>query len=273
MGRGRKICKHLLNMLTRNNKVTKSHNLISEKRLINGLTITEIESHALLHSLSEDQGYHKYGNNWWSNKKCPYAFQYLKVDDLYSSEYFDSKVGHPASDIASDLYAYMQEIFLKVFNRKFISVLELGSGGGEITGQFQKENLDFIAVEGTKGGVAQLLKMGMPKDKVVHENLKFMKPLGRKFDLVMCTEVVEHIEAFFASKIVENCITHSDVVWFSVADRNRRAHYHHMNEQDIEAFDNLFAHMGFKRFIKLDGRHSRASRMYFADNLTLPDSN
>ena len=83
----------------------------------------------------------------------------------------------------------------------------------------------------------------------------------------MCTEVAEHIEPFFASKIVENCILHSEVVWFSAADRNRRAHYHHSNEQEIEVWDNLFAHMGFPFYVPLNGMYDRASRLYFSERL------
>ena len=268
----RKIYRYLLYICIRKRKLaTKRHHLISQKRLSNGLIITAIEPYAILHTHRDgvDIGYHKYGNDWWYNRKCPYAFQYLKLDDLYPSEYFNSKIGHPTSEIALDLYTYMQKIFRLVFERSFDSILELGSGRGEITSQFYKNNVDFVTVEGTRCGVAKLLEVGIPKDRIIFQDLKFMQPLGRKFDIVMCTEVIEHVEVFFTSKIIENCILHSDVVWFSAADKNRKAHYHHMNEQDIEAFDNLFAHVGFKRFIILDGRHNRASRIYFSDNIIL----
>lgn len=94
-----------------------------------------------------------------------------------------------------------------------------------------------------------------------------MKKIDKRFDLVMCTEVAKHIEPFFASKIVENCIDHSDVIWFSAAVRNRPPHYHHSNEVDISAWDNIFAYFGYNLFIPLNGMHGRADRLYISSNL------
>ena len=90
--------------------------------------------------------------------------------------------------------------------------------------------------------------------------------LPRKFDIVMCTEVAEHIEPWFASKVVENCIVHADVVWFSAAKGNAQPHYHHINEVPIEAWDNIFAHFGHQYLIELDGLAGRADRIYLNEN-------
>jgi len=78
----------------------------------------------------------------------------------------------------------------------------------------------------------------------------------------MCTEVIEHVEPFFAGRIVEFMTKHSDFIWFSAADRNRPPHYHHINEQNIEVWDNLFAFFGFNIFVKLDRKFDRAYRLY-----------
>ena len=96
---------------------------------------------------------------------------------MYPCEYFNSKTGHPTSEIALDLYTYMQKIFQLIFERSFNSILELGSGGGEITSQFYKNNVDFVTVEGTRCGVAKLLEVGIPKDRIIFQDLKFMQPL------------------------------------------------------------------------------------------------
>jgi len=239
------------------------HRLVKETTR-GGLRVVEIASEetlALQIDDKSDSGYHRFGNDWWLQPRCPQSFKYLNIDTMYPDAYFDGH-GHPADQAALDLVHYMQSVYRTLFNRDLRSVLELGSGGGEITKVLSDRNLDFITVEGTDAGVRRLHEIGIAPERILQHNLKFMPALDRTFDLVMCTEVAEHIEPFFASKVVENCIRHGDAVWFSAADRNRAAHYHHINELPIAAWDNLFAHMGFPCFVELDGRHGRASRVY-----------
>ena len=229
-----------------------------------GLRVIEIARQASLRvdvDERRDTGYHRFGNDWWLQPRCPHSFKYLDIDTMYPDAYFDGH-GHPEDRAAQDLVDYMQTVFRALFARELASILELGSGGGEITKTLSDRDLDFLTVEGTEAGVRRLYEIGIPDERIRQYNLKFMPALERSFDLVMCTEVAEHIEPFFASKLVENCIRHGDAVWFSAADRNRAAHYHHINELPIEAWDNLFAHMGFSQFVELDGRHGRASRVY-----------
>ena len=209
-------------------------------------------------------GYHGYGNSWWFNSDCPFAFKYLNLDSLYSSKYFNHpEVGHPNSDQSQSLYHYMQDTYKNLTGREFSSIIEFGSGGGEITEQFLRAGLDFITVEGTEAGYDKLLRKGIPVERIVKQNLKFLSTVRvEKFDIAMCTEVIEHIEPFFASKIIDNCIKHSNFVWFSAAAKTGAAHYHHMNEQNIEVWDNLFAHMGFPFHLNLSNMFNRAARLY-----------
>jgi len=211
-------------------------------------------------------GNSQYGNAWWSNPDCPYSFVYLSLDSLYRRDYFWLPIGHPIEASAEKIYGYMQEVYTAIFNRPFSSILELGSGGGEITKCFAKNNLDYVVVEGTTEGVERLISRGIDKFRIWKYNLKFMPLLKRKFDIVMCTEVAEHIEPFFASKVVDNCIQHSDVVWFSAANRERQPHYHHCNEQDIQVWDNLFAHMGFPYYVEIACPDDRGTRVYMKEH-------
>lgn len=234
-----------------------------------GLSIRRIASALsvqIANEYGQPGGYHEYGNSWWTNSECPFSYSYLAVDPLYPSSYFDSPA-HPDKARAENLYNYMQDCFRKIFQRSFHSVLELGTGGGEITAEFLASNLDYIAVEGTTAGCQKLLHRGVPRDRIVFADLRRLPFLGRKFDIVMCTEVAEHIEPFFASRVVENCTLHSDVVWFSAADPDRPAHYHHANEQDIEVWDNLFAFLGYPIHVELDKRLERADRIYLNEKL------
>lgn len=164
--------------------------------------------------------------------------------------------------LSQNLYEYMQKVYQEITGSKFKSILELGTGGGEITAQFVKHNLDVFAVEGSESGINKLYSLGVNPENVLKCDLRLMNSLDREFDLVMCTEVIEHIEPFFAAKVVEQCTKHSNYVWFSGADRNRIPHWHHINEVGIEAWDNLFAFYGFNSYVKLEEGRLRADRLY-----------
>jgi beta-1,4-mannosyl-glycoprotein beta-1,4-N-acetylglucosaminyltransferase len=240
------------------------HTTTGVKTITGEITIVTLQREETIQVFDgKDNGYHSYGTQWWTNPKCPHSFKYLNIDSMYPSVYFnDPSIGHPPERVSDIIYSYMQEMYQKIFGREFISILELGTGGGEITRQFHKHKLDYIAVEGTTAGCDRLVATGMMPERIIQTNLKLMTKLDRKFDISMCTEVAEHIEPWFASKVVTNCIEHSDVVWFSAAKGNHSAHYHHINEVPIEAWDNLFAYFGFNHYIALDGRYDRADRIY-----------
>lgn len=245
-------------------KAPNRHPIISKIK-INTIEVVSIEPllKVEIFKNKKDRGYHKYSNAWWYNLNCPYAYNYLDLDSLYPKQYFENEnSGHPDFSVSEDLYEYMQQIYNKVSGKNFQSILELGTGGGYITNQFYKHDLDFYAVEGSEEGINKLLNIGITENQIMKSDLRKMVSLNRSFDLVMCTEVIEHVEPFFASKLVELCTSHSNYVWFSCADRKRKPHWHHINEISIEAWDNLFAFFGFNSFVELDGRHSRADRLY-----------
>ncbi len=242
-----------------------SHRAVSELAQ-NGLQLRHIEAEEEDGPSVGEAGYHEFGHEWWVNLQCPYAFKYLSLDSMYRADYFAGPE-HLTHAGFGELYAYMQSVYFSVFNRPFCSALELGTGNGGMTLQLAAAEIDFIAVEGAKAGIDHLLMQGISSDRVLQKNLKFLPDLGRQFDLSICTEVAEHVEPFFASKVVANCITHSEAVWFSAAPRTIRPHYHHINEQPIEAWDNLFAHMGYPYFVVLNGLHIRASRLYFSSRV------
>ncbi len=127
---------------------------------------------------------------------------------------------------------------------------------------FMKEKLDFITIEGVKSGYESLLEKGIPKVNIIHVDLRTVDYLDKKFDIVMCTEVIEHMEPFFTGRVIEFLTKHSNFVWFSAADRNRPPHFYHMNEQPIQVWGNIFSFLGYNIIVELNGKYDRADSLY-----------
>lgn len=68
--------------------------------------------------------------------------------------------------------------------------------------------------------------------------------LGRRFDLIECLEVAEHLPASSAAGLVHTLTSHSDVVLFSAAPPGQGGE-HHINERPYGWWRDLFVAEGF----------------------------
>ncbi len=219
-------------------------------------------------------GWHNYGSFWWLDPRCPFSFSYASLDQVYPESYFDREY-HPQVTQASELYEWMQQEYRKLVGHPFFSVLELGSGAGYISKTFKDHNIDFCTVEGTSSGCKKLFDMGVPVGRIVHADLRTWHGLGRKFDLVMCTEVAEHIEMPFIGHVIEQACQHADFVWFSSPAPGpsdgpkhlaQNGDYEHCSCLPLTFWDNLFSFFGFSAFVRLNAFDctKRGMRLYYS---------
>ena len=193
------------------------------------------------------------GSFWWINETCPESFSIAKLDETYPENYFNTG-GHPSGEVQSEMYTNYVLTYGKLFmpdRRPVSSLVEFGNGGGYFAKKFSDKlpNSDsFMTVEGTGAGIAEtLVHWKLPQHQVVQHDLRLPLYLGRRFDVAVCTEVVEHVEPPFASQIIMTLVLHADVIWFSFKPLGlvNRAWINHPNERPLKMWQNLFDFYGY----------------------------
>lgn len=87
----------------------------------------------------------------------------------------------------------------------------------------------------------------VPADIFVSADLSRPLTLNRKFDLVISTEVAEHLPLDAAEIFIDNLVRHSDLVLFAAAIPNQGG-YLHVNEQWPSYWISLFEAKGCRAF-------------------------
>ena len=145
---------------------------------------------------------------------------------------------HPVED-SSETAEIIVPILIERYKPK--SVLDLGCNTGQWLKWFIHYGItDVIGVD----GINMLSELVIPKDKFYPFDLT--KPIhsGKKFDLVLCLEVAEHLEEKYADILVDTATRHSDIIFWSAADVGQGG-YNHVNEQPIEYWIEKFKARGY----------------------------
>ena len=100
---------------------------------------------------------------------------------------------------------------------------------------------DVLGIDALPYGADWLMPQACYRQHDLHEPFD----LGRRFDLVICLEVAEHVEAEFADGLVASICRHSDVVLWSAAVPGQGGD-HHVNEQWTEYWCAKFAAHGYE---------------------------
>lgn len=137
--------------------------------------------------------------------------------------------------------------FLSRLNLGFdiASVLDVGCARGIwLDAWVQRGVEDVLGLDGVHVNPASLL---IPTTKFQPTDISKPFRLGRRFDLVECLEVGEHIPKACARTLVENLTQHGDVVLFSAAIPGQGGEFH-INEQPLEYWAALFKEFAYRAF-------------------------
>lgn len=122
------------------------------------------------------------------------------------------------------------------------TVVDVGCGSGTWTRAYADAGCEVLGIDGDVVRADQLL---IPGDRFDRRNLMEPLRIGRRFDLVNCLEVAEHLDASRADSFVDDLCALGDVVVFSAAIPGQGG-THHVNEQFQSYWQERFRRNGFR---------------------------
>lgn len=124
------------------------------------------------------------------------------------------------------------------------SILDIGCGIG--TWLSVAKDLGIKEVVGVDGDYVDptLLVNYLDREEFVSHNLTLPLDLQKKFELVFCLEVAEHLPESSADVLIDSLVSHSDVILFSAAIPGQGGQ-NHLNEQWPDYWVKKFADQGY----------------------------
>ncbi|MCA6585344.1 MAG: methyltransferase domain-containing protein [Pseudanabaena sp.] len=134
-------------------------------------------------------------------------------------------------------------IINSLYNPK--SILDVGCGLGTWLKVISDSGIeDFVGIDGIEVRDEDFF---VSKENFQKYDLKNSWDIGRKFDLLFCLEVAEHLPSNSSTNFIQNLIKHSDTIIFSAACPYQPGQGH-INCQWIDYWQDLFNKYGYACF-------------------------
>jgi len=125
------------------------------------------------------------------------------------------------------------------------SVLDVGCGRGNWLAQWIARGIEDVY--GIDGDYVRRDRLLVDPRHFSAVDIQYPFDLGRRFDLITCLEVAEHLMPECSEDLVRNLCKHGDVVLFSAATRGQGGE-NHINERSLSFWQGLFSEAGFSAF-------------------------
>jgi 2-polyprenyl-3-methyl-5-hydroxy-6-metoxy-1,4-benzoquinol methylase len=163
-----------------------------------------------------------------------YQLGILSHDTVYGADYYE----HMDRDVALQDTEQFADAVLDSYN--VTSVLELGCGTGRLLYPYHERGIDVHGVD--LSSVAKDISR-LPADRFEIHDLTEPYTPEQKYDLVLCTEVLEHIPSEASDTLIESICRSGDMAIVTAAPPEQGG-THHVNEQPFEYWINRFEDYG-----------------------------
>jgi SAM-dependent methyltransferase len=173
-------------------------------------------------------------------KSQPRAMQVLYSifgSDIYSASYYEQVEQMEHTSMA--VIAGWIESTLKPAR-----VVDVGCGPGHLIEALHRGGASVLGLDYSGAAKDLVLGKGLPFETF---NLTVANPVpGSPWDLAVCCEVAEHLEARFADVFVQNLASASDTILLTAAEVGQEGGLNHVNEQPNGYWIAKFERRGFK---------------------------
>lgn len=136
----------------------------------------------------------------------------IVTDKLYGEQYVENIVG---KDWRYETIPLLVERTWEYFSPQ--SVIDIGCANGLHMKHFMEKGCNVMGIEGSSHFAKHIQENAWYADYLIHD---IRKPfdLGRKYDLAICIEVLEHLEEKYADIAVKNICNHAHSFLITASD-------------------------------------------------------
>src|SRR6266566_4538069 len=160
----------------------------------------------------------------------------MKQSSTYTRDFFAEVEGPTAVRSAEALVP----VVLSLLRPQ--SVVDVGCGTGEFLSVFASRGI--IDILGIDGDYIDRSLLAIPDVQFLPLDITQPISLSRTFDLALCLEVAEHLEAKFADRLIASLVRLAPVILFSAAIP-KQGGFHHVNEQWPDYWAAFFEKHGY----------------------------
>jgi SAM-dependent methyltransferase len=185
-----------------------------------------------------------------------------KHNSIYNDSYFEG-----VEKYAQESAEVIAKSIIVEFNPQ--NVIDIGCGTGLLLNEFNKYKIETLGIDYSERAL-NLCKQ--KKISVLKLDLEKMPiTVDKKYDIVTCMEVAEHLPERIANKLVNELVKLGNIIVFTAAPPGQGdiEHHNHVNEQPKKYWIVLFNQVGFNfdvavsQKISLKWKNDGVSQFYY----------